>query len=76
MRDQDDFGPLAAEVGYRANLPLRFTRLFGREGEIAERIALVTAPEERLVTLTGPGSNHPVQSGRHFIPHSSFALFR
>ncbi|MES2460375.1 MAG: BTAD domain-containing putative transcriptional regulator, partial [Armatimonadota bacterium] len=52
---QDDFGPLTAEAGYQGNLPLRLTRFFGQEVEIAALTGLVTASGERLVTLTGPG---------------------
>ncbi|MBI2299067.1 MAG: tetratricopeptide repeat protein [Armatimonadetes bacterium] len=54
----DGYGPLAAEAGYPANLPLQITRFFGREQEIA-RIGELLRPaaEEpvRLLTLTGPG---------------------
>ena len=50
-----DFGPLAAEAGYEANVPPRFTRFFGREQEIAHLGELLLAPAVRLVTVTGPG---------------------
>ena len=49
------FAPLAAEAGHQANLPLQFTRFFGRGREIAELTALLQLPETRLVTLSGPG---------------------
>lgn len=54
---QTDFGPLAAEAGYRANLPLRFTHFFGREPEITWLHETLQAGDVRLVTLTGPGGN-------------------
>src|SRR5207244_7910626 len=40
------------------NLPLQFTRFFGREAQIAqlmEMLSPVTPSPSRLVTLTGPG---------------------
>jgi predicted ATPase/DNA-binding SARP family transcriptional activator len=52
---QHDFGPLAAEAGYGANLPLTFTRFFGREREIAELTEMLRSGGVRLVTITGPG---------------------
>ncbi len=51
----DALTPLGAESGYRSHLPLRLTRFFGREREMAELEALL-AGEARLVTLVGgPG---------------------
>jgi predicted ATPase/DNA-binding SARP family transcriptional activator/class 3 adenylate cyclase/uncharacterized protein HemY len=52
-----DFGPLAAEAGHRANLPLRFNRFFGREQEIEQLRHMLLLSDVRLVTLTGPGGN-------------------
>jgi len=52
---ENGFAPLAAEAGYQANLPLQFTRFFGREREIAELTALLQSSQTRLVTLSGPG---------------------
>jgi DNA-binding SARP family transcriptional activator/class 3 adenylate cyclase len=50
------FPPLKAEPGYPGNLPLQFTRFFGREEEIERLAGLLRAPAgHRLVTLTGPG---------------------
>jgi predicted ATPase/class 3 adenylate cyclase len=60
------FPPLKAEAGSVGNLPLSFTRFFGREGEIRQlRDPLLAAGggeggvcesgAGRLVTLTGPG---------------------
>ena len=40
-----------------ARLPLRLTRFFGRETEMAALQNLLTAPDIRLVTLTGSGGN-------------------
>jgi predicted ATPase len=39
------------------NLPLQFTRFFGREEEIARLQTSLSDPEIRLVTLTGPGGS-------------------
>lgn len=50
-----EFGPLAAVVGHRANVPPRFSRFFGREEEISQLRELLLSPHVRLVTLTGPG---------------------
>jgi predicted ATPase/DNA-binding SARP family transcriptional activator/class 3 adenylate cyclase/Tfp pilus assembly protein PilF len=51
---QTDFGPLAAEAGHKANVPPRFTRFFGREGEIARLREMLISSQVRLVTVTGP----------------------
>lgn len=51
----DALAPLGAESAYKSRLPLRLTRFFGRQGEMAELQALL-AGEARLVTLVGgPG---------------------
>ncbi len=39
------------------NFPHQWTRFFGREAETAEIVRLLTDPEERLVTLSGPGGS-------------------
>ncbi len=49
------FPPPRAEAAYQANLPLTFTRFFGREREIEQLVTLLGDPVTRLVTLTGPG---------------------
>jgi predicted ATPase/DNA-binding SARP family transcriptional activator len=55
------FPPIHAEAGYAANLPLQFTRFFGREQEITKLVELLTPGPPatvlpcHLVTLTGPG---------------------
>jgi len=49
------FPPLTAFAGHPANLPLRFTRFFGREQEIAQLTETLRSPETRLVTVTGSG---------------------
>ncbi|MGZ4138523.1 MAG: ATP-binding protein [Actinomycetota bacterium] len=40
---------------YRSQLPLRPTRLIGRESVLASTLKIVRDPEVRLVTLVGPG---------------------
>lgn len=52
-----NFGPLAAEAGYKANVPQRFTRFFGRDEEIARLRTMLFSARTRLVTVTGPGGN-------------------
>ena len=49
------FPPLKAEAGYASNLPLAFTRFFGRDKEIGQLVDLLRAEAPRLVTMTGPG---------------------
>jgi predicted ATPase/class 3 adenylate cyclase len=48
-----DFAPL--ETLYRTNLPVPATPFLGREQELRDVVELLTQPEIRLVTLTGPG---------------------
>jgi predicted ATPase len=48
-----DFPPLKSL--YRTNLPVPATPFLGREAELAEVVALLTANATRLLTLTGPG---------------------
>ena len=52
---QREFPPLRAEAGYAGNLPLQFTRFFGREPEMERLTAMLLGGQVRLVTLTGPG---------------------
>jgi hypothetical protein len=54
---RQEFGPLAAEAGHKANLPPRFTRFFGREQQMAALRERLLSPEVRLVTVTGLGGN-------------------
>lgn len=50
-----DFPPLNSVDARASNLPLLPHPLLGREEEVANLQALLTAGEARLVTLTGPG---------------------
>jgi predicted ATPase/class 3 adenylate cyclase len=52
---RDDFPPLKSLDLRPHNLPAQPTELIGRESEVAQLRALLTAPGTRLVTLTGPG---------------------
>jgi predicted ATPase/DNA-binding SARP family transcriptional activator len=47
--------PPSAPSGYGGNLPLQFTRFFGREQELTQLQALLTQATPCLVTLTGAG---------------------
>jgi predicted ATPase/class 3 adenylate cyclase/Tfp pilus assembly protein PilF len=49
----DDFPPLKSLN--RTNLPIQPTPFLGREAELAQIISLLTRPDVRLLTLTGPG---------------------
>lgn len=50
------FPPLKT-LGARATLPVQATPIVGRDTELSELRALLSAPEVRLVTLTGPGGS-------------------
>jgi hypothetical protein len=50
-----DFPPLQAEPA--RHLPPQLTRFFGREEAIARLRELLSGPETRLVTVTGPGGS-------------------
>ena len=50
-----DFPPLNAEAGYQSNLPLQFTRFFGREEQLAQLGEMLRSADTRLVTITGTG---------------------
>ncbi len=52
---QTDFPALNAEAGYQSNLPLQFTRFFGREEQLAQLSEMLQSGHTRLVTITGPG---------------------
>ncbi|HEX4745961.1 MAG TPA: adenylate/guanylate cyclase domain-containing protein [Gaiellaceae bacterium] len=49
----DEFPPL--RTLYRTNLPVPATPFLGREGELAELVAIASEPGVRALTLTGPG---------------------
>lgn len=51
-----DFPPLKTP-GAATSLPRPATPLVGRDGELAELTALLSSPDVRLVTLTGPGGS-------------------
>jgi predicted ATPase/class 3 adenylate cyclase len=53
---QVEFMPLKT-LGAVSSLPAPPTPLVGRDGELAELLGLVSSPEVRLVTLTGPGGS-------------------
>ena len=50
-----DFGPLAASLSVKSNLPAALTSFIGREAELQSLQNLVAGGSARLVTLTGPG---------------------
>jgi predicted ATPase len=53
---QRQFPPLAAEQGHKTNLPVQFTRFFGRQEELARLSHMLLLPQQtRLVTITGTG---------------------
>ena len=52
---QTDFPRLHAEAGYQSNLPLQFTRFFGREEQLAQLGEILQWADTRLVTITGSG---------------------
>lgn len=53
-RPREGFPPPLAPPGHTGRLPLRLTRFFGREEELA-RVEALLEDGARLVTLTGPG---------------------
>jgi predicted ATPase/class 3 adenylate cyclase len=48
---------------YRTNLPIPSTPFLGREGELAEVLALLSRRDSRLLTLTGPGGTGKTRLG-------------
>lgn len=50
-----DFGPLAASLSVKSNLPAALTSFIGRETELQSLQNLLAGGSVRLVTLTGPG---------------------
>lgn len=52
---QTDFPPPKAEAGYQSNLPLQFTRFFGREEQLAQLSEMLQSIDSRLVDITGSG---------------------
>jgi predicted ATPase/class 3 adenylate cyclase len=52
---ESQFPPLATVRGNRGTLPTRAAPFVGREAELREIVALLTDPDVRLLTLTGPG---------------------
>jgi predicted ATPase/DNA-binding SARP family transcriptional activator len=55
--ERQEFPPPNAEAGYLGNLPLSFTRFFGREQEVARLEEMLLGADTRLLTLTGPGGS-------------------
>ncbi len=53
---QTEFPPIKT-LGASSSLPRPATPLVGRDGELAELTALLSSPQVRLVTLTGPGGS-------------------
>ncbi|MBN1424711.1 AAA family ATPase [Candidatus Fermentibacteria bacterium] len=51
----DTFPPLKSSLVRPHTLPIPATQFVGRDAEIAELVALLQEPEQRLVTLLGPG---------------------
>ena len=78
-----EFPPLRS-LGTAAGLPLQPTPLLGRDEVLARVVALLAAPDARLITLTGPGGSGKTRlsvaaaaevgdafaDGVHFIPLS------
>ena len=59
----DDFPPL--ESLCQTNLPVPATPFLGRERELREVVALLSRPDLRLLTLTGPGGTGKTRLGAH-----------
>jgi predicted ATPase/class 3 adenylate cyclase len=53
---QVDF-PRVKSLGASSSLPRSATPLVGRDGELAELVEMLSSPEVRLLTLTGPGGS-------------------
>jgi predicted ATPase/class 3 adenylate cyclase len=52
---EGSFPPLRSLTVARTNLPVQFSRLIGRQAELAEARQVLAEPDCRLLTLTGPG---------------------
>jgi predicted ATPase len=64
-------GPALAEAGPANNLPVPLTSLVGRTRELADLADLLSLPEVRLVSLTGPGGTGKtrlaIETGRNLL---------
>lgn len=60
-----DFPPLRVDDAQRHNLPVHLTTFIGRDLELAELRALLSRPETRMVTLTGPGGTGKTRLSLH-----------
>ncbi len=60
-----DFPPLKTLDTHPNNLPIEPTAFIGREQEVATLCRLLSRPEVRLVTLTGPGGIGKTRLGLH-----------
>ncbi|MCK5430776.1 MAG: adenylate/guanylate cyclase domain-containing protein, partial [Anaerolineales bacterium] len=79
---QTEFPPIKSLDAHQHNLPIQLTPLIGREDELATTQELLTQPEVRLLTLTGPGGigktrlalqlaaeiSHEYPDGIYFVP--------
>jgi predicted ATPase/class 3 adenylate cyclase/DNA-binding SARP family transcriptional activator len=65
-----EFPTLNAAPSHRAHLPLQFTRFFGRDNEISRTVEILSLPETRLLTLSGPGGTGKtrlsIEAAAHF----------
>jgi predicted ATPase/class 3 adenylate cyclase len=60
-----DFSPLNTLDRRPTNLPAQPNPLIGREHDIAAACALLRRPDQRLVTMTGPGGTGKTRLGLH-----------
>ena len=59
----NEFPPLRTLENRPTNLPVQPTTLIGRRREVAAAIALLSRPDVRLLTLTGPGGSGKTRLG-------------
>ena len=59
---QTDFPRLNAESGYQSNLPLQFTRFFGREEQLAQLSEMLQVRHTRLVTVVNHARRSTIPS--------------